>query len=313
MNIAEYKEMLQQGLSEKRYAHSVSVGETAAKLAEYWHMDIEQAYTAGLLHDIGRIYSPGELLVLAKQLGLPIVEEEQLRPQLLHASVGAALLEQQWGVTDSQILEAVRLHTVAGTNMSALAKIIYLADIIEPLRGDWRGLSELRQLAYQDIDIAMVAALEYSFKYLAGKNEKKHPISDLVYKEIKNKISQKNYGGINMINEVEIKALLDLCIESAQEKKAIDIVSMELKGITTIADYFLIMSANNIRLAQALADHLEETLKAANNPPLRIEGYRDGKWILLDMGALVIHIFQIEEREYFSLEKLWADAPAVRY
>jgi len=107
--------------------------------------------------------------------------------------------------------------------------------------------------------------------------------------------------------------LLEKCVALAQEKKARDLVSLHLTGLTLICDYFLIASTTNTRQAQALADHLEISMKEAGMPPLRIEGYRDGKWILLDMGSVVVHVFQDDERSFYDLERLWGDAPRVEY
>jgi ribosome-associated protein len=97
-------------------------------------------------------------------------------------------------------------------------------------------------------------------------------------------------------------------VEIAREKKAVDIMTMDLSGITLICDHFLLMTAANTRQAQALSDYLAQGLKETGNPPLRIEGYKEGRWILLDFGSVVVHIFQEEERRYYNLERLWGDA-----
>ena len=102
--------------------------------------------------------------------------------------------------------------------------------------------------------------------------------------------------------------LLQQCVDLAIEKKARDMVSLNLQGLTLICDYFLIMTAGNIRQAQALSDHLELSMKNIGNAPLRIEGYNDGRWILMDFGAVIVHIFQEEERSFYDLEHLWSDA-----
>lgn len=107
--------------------------------------------------------------------------------------------------------------------------------------------------------------------------------------------------------------LLQKCVALAEEKKARDIVSLKLAGLTLISDYFLIMTATSTRHAQTLSDHIELEMKAAAMPPLRIEGYRDGRWILLDFGAVVVHVFVEEERAYYDLERLWGDAERAEY
>jgi len=112
---------------------------------------------------------------------------------------------------------------------------------------------------------------------------------------------------------LESRALLDYCIKMAAERKAADILSMDLSKLSLICDYFLLLSANNKRHCQAIADHLREELAGAGAPPLRVEGYNEGGWILLDCGGVVIHIFQEEERRYYNLERLWGDALIERH
>jgi len=116
-----------------------------------------------------------------------------------------------------------------------------------------------------------------------------------------------------MTEQPAAEQLLERCVELAQVKKAKEITSLALAGLTLIADYFLIMSASNTRQAQAIADEITETLKAEGRPALRIEGYREGRWILIDLGSVVAHIFLDEERAYYDLERLWGDAPRQEY
>ncbi|MDO4582410.1 MAG: ribosome silencing factor [Bacillota bacterium] len=97
------------------------------------------------------------------------------------------------------------------------------------------------------------------------------------------------------------------------EKKARDIAALKLSELTLICDYFLLMTAANNRNAQAICDYIVEQAKAAGQPPLRIEGYRDARWILLDFGSVIIHIFIEEERQFYSLERLWSDAPLQKF
>ena len=107
--------------------------------------------------------------------------------------------------------------------------------------------------------------------------------------------------------------LLDKIVALAQDKKAQDIISLKLNGLTLIADYFIIMTASNIRQAQALSDHIYEELKEHDFQALRVEGYQEGQWILLDYGSVVVHVFQEQERAFYDLERLWGDAEKQRY
>ena len=102
-----------------------------------------------------------------------------------------------------------------------------------------------------------------------------------------------------------------LCARAALDHKAIDLVILEVKNLSSFTDYFLICSGNSDRQVQAIANHMEETLGKQGFPPLGIEGKREGRWILLDYGDVVIHIFYQPVREFYDLERLWVDAPRV--
>ena len=117
----------------------------------------------------------------------------------------------------------------------------------------------------------------------------------------------------NLEAEKAPQEILSRCVTLALDKKARDVVSLDMAGLTLICDYFLIMTATSTRQAQALCDELELVLKAQGCPPLRVEGYRDSRWILLDLGCVVVHIFLEEERQFYDLERLWGQAPKTEY
>ena len=97
--------------------------------------------------------------------------------------------------------------------------------------------------------------------------------------------------------------------QAADDKKAGDIVSIDLRGVSLVADYFLICEGRSATQVKAIAQGIVETLQENEVQVFSREGYRDGKWILLDFGSVVVHVFQEEERKYFDLERLWGDAP----
>jgi ribosome-associated protein len=105
------------------------------------------------------------------------------------------------------------------------------------------------------------------------------------------------------------KALLSVNI--ILERKATDPVLFEVGRLTTITDYFLIASGTSSRQVQAIAQHLERRMKEEGFIPFGIEGERDGHWILLDYGDVVVHIFYQPVREFYDLEGLWVEAPRV--
>jgi ribosome-associated protein len=102
-----------------------------------------------------------------------------------------------------------------------------------------------------------------------------------------------------------------LCARAALDHKAIDLAILEVKKLSSFADYFVISSGSSDRQVQAIASHVEEKLGKQGLHPLGIEGKREGRWVLLDYGDVVIHIFYQPIREFYDLERLWSDAPKV--
>ena len=100
---------------------------------------------------------------------------------------------------------------------------------------------------------------------------------------------------------------------AADEKKARDIVEMDMIGLMSTNDYFVICSANTATQVRAIADNIEEKMEEVGISFLHKEGYREGEWVLLDYGDTVAHIFQQEAREYYALERLWGDAKLTPY
>lgn len=103
-----------------------------------------------------------------------------------------------------------------------------------------------------------------------------------------------------------------ICFAKAlSDKKATHIEVLDIGGLTIIADYFIICSASSNLQAQALADALIEKAEAEGETLLRVEGLREGAWVLLDFGSIVVHIFKKDIREFYGLERLWGDAERV--
>jgi ribosome-associated protein len=111
--------------------------------------------------------------------------------------------------------------------------------------------------------------------------------------------------------DVAPRAMADLVVDAASDKKAEDILVLNVSEVTTIADLFVICSGRGERQVQAIADEIVEKAKAAGRQPIGVEGYGAGRWILIDLGDVVVHAFVPEERELYRLEKLWGDAPVV--
>ena len=101
--------------------------------------------------------------------------------------------------------------------------------------------------------------------------------------------------------------------KAASDKKARDIVVMDMQGLMSSTDYFVICSANTATQVRAIADNIEEKLAVQGAAFLHKEGYREGEWVLMDYGDVIAHIFMQEAREYYALERLWGDAKLTPY
>jgi ribosome-associated protein len=100
-----------------------------------------------------------------------------------------------------------------------------------------------------------------------------------------------------------------LAVEAAESKKATDIKVLDLTGITSFTDYFVICTGSNARQVQAICDEIQLKLKKESGElPLSVEGYNQAEWVLVDYGDFLIHIFSPKSREYYSLERLWRNA-----
>jgi ribosome-associated protein len=101
--------------------------------------------------------------------------------------------------------------------------------------------------------------------------------------------------------------------EAALKKKALDLIILELSGLTFIADYFVICSGESTTQVKAIAESIELEFSRKGMRPVGKEGLNYGHWVLLDYGDVIIHVFEKETREYYNLEKLWMDAKTIEF
>lgn len=179
MDVIKAEKIIRERLSPSRFEHSVQVARVARQMAQQFNENEDQAYIAGILHDYAKGISGGELLKLAEAHGLIEDEVERLAPDLLHARLGAELLVRDWGVEDEALLQAISNHTLGRVGMSALEKIIFLADMIEPGR-DFPGIDRLRCIANRDLNRGMVLAIEFTLQYCIKMGRLIHPRTVLI-------------------------------------------------------------------------------------------------------------------------------------
>lgn len=107
--------------------------------------------------------------------------------------------------------------------------------------------------------------------------------------------------------------LAKVAVDAASDKKASDVLLLDIRDVTTIADYFVICSGGNLRQIQAIAEAIDEELRKQGARLFAREGTSETGWILLDFGDIIVHIFGSQEREYYRLERFWSDAKTVVY
>lgn len=182
-NYEKYKEILKGRLNEKRYFHSLCVAEEAKRLAEKYGGDSEKCYLAGLLHDITKNSTHEEHLQIFETFGIILNAIEKNAEKLWHAMSGSLYIKNVLLIEDDELIEAVRYHTTAKSNMSLTAKILYLADFTSRDR-DYDDVDEIRRLVDISLTDAMLYALQYSIKDLTEQGRAIHPDTVRAYNEI---------------------------------------------------------------------------------------------------------------------------------
>lgn len=167
-------------MSDDLFIHSIGVEETAFNLATLYGIDPidpKKASLAGLLHDYAKDLPVKQLCRIASEHDLADDISRQ-EPALLHAPVGAWLLKHELGIDDREVLEAIRVHTTGFPGMSFLAKVVYLADCLEPGR-NYPGVNELRVIVRRDLDRALLMAVDRTINHIIDRGKIIHPFSIL--------------------------------------------------------------------------------------------------------------------------------------
>ncbi|HWK24381.1 MAG TPA: bis(5'-nucleosyl)-tetraphosphatase (symmetrical) YqeK [Ureibacillus sp.] len=171
----KYLSAIKPRMPEKRYIHTIGVMETAISLAKKFGEDELAAETAAILHDIAKYADEEWMRKVVIENGL----DERLihwGSEILHGPVGAWIAETEFNINNEDILNAIRFHTTGRAGMSRLEKIIYIADMIEPNR-KYDGVETLRNVAYEDLDLAMKACICHSISFLVQTEQQIYPVS----------------------------------------------------------------------------------------------------------------------------------------
>ena len=181
LNKIELIRTLEQELNYKRFVHTMAVAGTASSLAMCYGMNIQKAELAGLLHDCAKCIDVRKMQKLCEKAGLEITPFEAGSGSLLHSKAGSVLAAEKYGCTDPDILNAIRYHTTGRPGMSLLEKIIFVADYIEPGRYTAKNLPEIRKMAFEDIDEALLKILYDTLVYLNSTGNTVDPMTQKTY------------------------------------------------------------------------------------------------------------------------------------
>lgn len=174
MNKKQMQYKLKSSLKKKRFEHSLGVCAEAVRMAELFGADPKKAYIAGLLHDCAKCLTREEEKSICEKYDFEPDEMTKICHPVLHAPLGAVVARHEYGVEDTEILDAICYHTVARSAMTLLDKIVYVADMTEPHR-DYEGVEVLRRLSKKNIDSAFHEAVRQSLLHNVRKGAIIHP------------------------------------------------------------------------------------------------------------------------------------------
>ncbi len=170
------KRSLRKQLKPQRFFHSVNVCNMASEMAEIFRFNKTKAYLAGLLHDCAKCIPYEKMLKMCEDLEVELDEYESRTPALIHAKLGEKVAIAQYGIYDEEILESIRYHTLGHPDMGNIAKIVFVADMLEPSRC-FDGIDELRKIAKKDLDLAVYECTKKTIDFNVAKNRPVHPMA----------------------------------------------------------------------------------------------------------------------------------------
>lgn len=289
-------------LTEKRYRHTMGVVETAVSLAQKYGADETKAHIAALFHDACKNLDIEEMNSLVEQYQIGEVYID--KPQLAHSKLAAAIIQDRFGIDDPEILNAISYHTTGRANMSLLEKILYVADATEPNR-TYEDAGRLNMMAYFDLDRACYEVAEHSLKII--EEQGKYLDQDTVR-------ARDWLAGIvekqSMDNSVNFAVFV---ARELDQKKAFDILVLDIAQQSSFADYFVIATALSERQLKALADDVEDKAEREGRYVRHVEGKQSSGWVLMDYGDVVVSLFSEKSRLTYNLEKIWSDCGQIEW
>jgi len=175
MNRETMMERVRTEMPERRWQHTLGVMETSIVLAQRFGVDPVKAEIAAILHDVAKYWPTARMETVIREQGLP-AELLQYDKELWHAPVGAFVAEHDFGVTDIEVLDAIRYHTSGRENMTLMDKVVCLADYIEPGR-DFPGVEAMRELAEHHLEKSLIAGFDSTIAFLLKQGKRIFPLT----------------------------------------------------------------------------------------------------------------------------------------
>ena len=189
-DISKIRKAMEKSLDEMRYEHTLGVAYTAASLAMRYKASIENAQLAGLLHDCAKCLDDDKKIAICEKHNISITDVERRNPFLLHAKAGSFLAMNKYKVNDSDVINAILNHTTGRPGMSLLEKIIFVSDYIEPGRKKAPNLNEIREMAFINLDNAVVKIQEDTLNYLKSTPGEIDPMTQKTYDYYKKDLTE---------------------------------------------------------------------------------------------------------------------------
>lgn len=162
-------------VSPHRLTHILGVEQMGRELAQVHGVAPEKAAQAGLMHDLAKFFPPQHLLTLAQHEKMALDDIFLNNPHLLHADVSAIVARDEFGIQDEEILEAIRNHTLGKPEMSPLSCIVFVADVLEPNRGDSEVLDKMRRVSQKNLHKGVRKTCDYVLQHLLKHQKTIHP------------------------------------------------------------------------------------------------------------------------------------------
>ena len=166
---------LKENVNEHRLQHILGVEQTCIDLARCHNLNEKKAAKAGLMHDLAKFFPPKKLLKIAEKAKITVDKVCLSSPHLLHADISAVVARQEFGVKDAKILDAIANHTLGTPGMSKLSCVVFVADALEPNRGNSSELNAMRAVAQENLYKCVQQTSDYSLRYLVSQQKVIHP------------------------------------------------------------------------------------------------------------------------------------------